>query len=161
MCGIFAAMTRSAISAQRIDRAHASLDHRGPDGRGSWVSANERWVLGHTRLSIIGLQNGQQPMSSADNRVHSVVNGEFYGYREIRRRLLEEGSQFVTDSDSEIALHLYQRRDTFASQAARDQPIYDMAKVNAALDQLLDCPDDQRISVEGGLQRIASVVVMQ
>ncbi|OBK42502.1 hypothetical protein A5657_07320 [Mycobacterium kubicae] len=52
-------------------------------------------------------------------------------------------------------------RDTFASQAAKDQPIYDMTKVNTALDQLLDCPDDQRIAVEGGLQRAASVVVMQ
>jgi asparagine synthase (glutamine-hydrolysing) len=52
-------------------------------------------------------------------------------------------------------------RDTFSSQAAKDQPIYDMEKAVAAVDQLLDCPDDQRISIEGGLQRIASVVVMQ
>ncbi len=52
-------------------------------------------------------------------------------------------------------------RDTFASQAAKDQPIYDMKKVGAALDQLLEVPDDQRIAVEGGLQRVASVVVMQ
>ncbi|MDT5256680.1 MAG: hypothetical protein QOD10_1760, partial [Mycobacterium sp.] len=52
-------------------------------------------------------------------------------------------------------------RDTFASQAAKDQPIYDMTKVSTALDHLLECPDDQRISVEGGLQRVASVIVMQ
>jgi asparagine synthase (glutamine-hydrolysing) len=52
-------------------------------------------------------------------------------------------------------------RDTFASQAATDQPIYDMKKVSMALDQLLEVPDDQRIAVEGGLQRVASVVVMQ
>jgi asparagine synthase (glutamine-hydrolysing) len=52
-------------------------------------------------------------------------------------------------------------RDTFASQAAQDQPIYDMKKVRAALDQLLECPADQRIAMEGGLQRVASVVVMQ
>ena len=52
-------------------------------------------------------------------------------------------------------------RDTFASQAAKDQPIYDMKKVSTPLDQLLECPDDQRIAVEGGLQRVASVVVMQ
>ena len=36
-----------------------------------------------------------------------------------------------------------------------------MAKVSAAVDQLLDCPDDQRIAIEGGLQMIASMVVMQ
>jgi len=59
-------------------------------------------------------------------------------------------------NDPMLAFH----RDTFASQAARDQPIYDMKKVCTALDQLLDCPDDQRIAVEGGLQRVASVIVM-
>ena len=52
-------------------------------------------------------------------------------------------------------------RDTFASQAAQDQPIYDMTKVRAALDQLLECPADQRIAMEGGLQRVASVIIMQ
>jgi asparagine synthase (glutamine-hydrolysing) len=52
-------------------------------------------------------------------------------------------------------------RDTFASQAAQDQPIYDMTKVRAALDQLLECPADQRIAWEAGLQRAASVVILQ
>ena len=52
-------------------------------------------------------------------------------------------------------------RDTFASQAAQDQPIYDMTKVRAALDRLLECPADQRIAMEGGLQRVASVIIMQ
>ena len=52
-------------------------------------------------------------------------------------------------------------RDTFASQAAKDQPIYDMKKVNAALDSLLDSADDQSIALEGSLMRVASVVVMQ
>ena len=36
-----------------------------------------------------------------------------------------------------------------------------MTKVSAALDQLLECPDDQRIAMEGGLQRVASVIIMQ
>ena len=110
MCGIFAAMTRQGLPPQRIDRALAALDHRGPDGSSSWVSADQRWTLGHTRLSIIGLNNGEQPMSSPDGKVHSVVNGEFYGYREIRNSLREKGCKFATDSDSEIALHLYQQR---------------------------------------------------
>jgi asparagine synthase (glutamine-hydrolysing) len=52
-------------------------------------------------------------------------------------------------------------RDTFASQAAQDQPIYDMTKVRAALDGLLECPADQRIALEGGLQRVASVIILQ
>jgi asparagine synthase (glutamine-hydrolysing) len=110
VCGIFAAMTRNGVAPQRIDRALASLDHRGPDGFGTWTSDDQRWTLGHTRLSIIGLNNGEQPMTSADGKVHTVVNGEFYGYREIREGLRHDGCQFATDSDSEIALHLYQQQ---------------------------------------------------
>lgn len=52
-------------------------------------------------------------------------------------------------------------RDTFASQAAKDQPIYDMKKTKGTLEQLLSCPDDQRIAAEAVVQRIASVIVMQ
>jgi asparagine synthase (glutamine-hydrolysing) len=52
-------------------------------------------------------------------------------------------------------------RDMFASRAARDQPMYDLEKAVAALDMLMSCPDDQRIAVEGVIQRIASVIVMQ
>lgn len=52
-------------------------------------------------------------------------------------------------------------RDTFSSQAANDQPIYDMKKARVALDQLLSSPADQRIAAEGVIQRIASAIVMQ
>jgi asparagine synthase (glutamine-hydrolysing) len=61
-------------------------------------------------LSIIGLNNGEQPMTSPDGAVHLVVNGEFYGYREIGARLRAGGYKFSTESDSEIALHLYDER---------------------------------------------------
>jgi asparagine synthase (glutamine-hydrolysing) len=121
MCGIFAAITRKGIEASRIDLALKSLQHRGPDGYGTWTSKNGRWTLGHTRLSIIGLNNGEQPMSSPDGIVHSVVNGEFYGYREIREELCKKGCQFATDSDSEIALHLYQDRGMQAATKLRGE----------------------------------------
>ena len=110
MCGIFASMTRRGLAPERRDAALKSLSHRGPDGNGSWTSADGLWTLGHTRLSIIGLSNGDQPMTSPDGAVHMVVNGEFYGYRAIRDRLRADGCQFATESDSEIALHLYQER---------------------------------------------------
>lgn len=121
MCGIFAAITHQGISPQRISRALQSLDHRGPDGHGTWVSKDQGWTLGHTRLSIIGLNNGEQPMSSPDNKVHSVVNGEFYGYHKIREELRHAGCQFATDSDSEIALHLYQQRGMQAAAQLRGE----------------------------------------
>jgi asparagine synthase (glutamine-hydrolysing) len=110
MCGIFAAMTTNGLAPERRDAAIKSLYHRGPDGSNTWTSNNGRWVLGHTRLSIIGLDNGEQPMSCPDAAIHSVVNGEFYGYAQIREQLRASGYQFKSDSDSEIALHLYHER---------------------------------------------------
>jgi len=121
MCGIFAAMTRRGVAPERLRNALNVLEHRGPDGAGSWMSADGCWVLGHTRLSIIGLNNGDQPMTSRDGTVHSVVNGEFYGYREIRQQLQASGCQFQSDSDSEIALHLYQQRGTQAAAQLRGE----------------------------------------
>ncbi len=110
MCGIFAAMTRHGLAPERRDAALKVLFHRGPDGSGSWTSSDGRWTLGHTRLSIIGVNNGDQPITSPDDATHIIVNGEFYGYREIRDQLRASGYQFTTDSDSEIALHLYRER---------------------------------------------------
>lgn len=121
MCGIFAAMTRRGLVPERRDAALRSLQHRGPDGSGSWTSRDGRWTLGHTRLSIIGLNNGDQPMISPDGAVHLVVNGEFYGYREIRDRLRASGYRFSTESDSEIALHLYDERGMRAASELRGE----------------------------------------
>src|SRR5215468_4574723 len=109
MCGLVGGLLRGALEPKRLDRALESLHHRGPDAVGRWVSPDRRWFLGHTRLAIIGLDNGDQPMSNGAGDVHLVVNGEFYGYRAIRERLRAEGCRLATDSDSEIALHLYLR----------------------------------------------------
>src|ERR1700755_1503810 len=84
MCGIFATMTRNGLSTERRDTALKMLEHRGPDGTGTWTSRDGQWTLGHTRLSIIGLRNGSQPMTSPDGAVHVGVNGAFYGYRQHR-----------------------------------------------------------------------------
>jgi asparagine synthase (glutamine-hydrolysing) len=67
-------------------------------------------ALGHARLSIIGLQNGDQPLTNATGDIRCVVNGEFYSYRAIRDSLRAAGARLATDSDSENALHLYERR---------------------------------------------------
>jgi asparagine synthase (glutamine-hydrolysing) len=121
MCGIFAAATRNGIAPERLAKALQVLHHRGPDGSGTWTSQDARWTLGHTRLSIIGLSNGDQPMTSPDGSVHMVVNGEFYGYRAIRDQLRAAGCRFATDSDSEIALHLYQQRGMQAMNQLRGE----------------------------------------
>ena len=121
MCGIFAAMTRHGLASDQCDHALKLLEHRGPDGTGTWTSRDGQWTLGHTRLSIIGLRNGSQPMTSPDGAIHVVVNGEFYGYRELRERLRSSGYHFTTESDSEIALHLYQERGMQAATQLRGE----------------------------------------
>lgn len=80
------------------------MELRGPDDEGVWQKNGV--ALGHRRLSIIDMNGGRQPMSSADGRITIVVNGELYGYREIRQTLSEE-YQFQTKCDSEILIPLY------------------------------------------------------
>ncbi|MGH3897711.1 MAG: asparagine synthase (glutamine-hydrolyzing) [Pseudonocardiaceae bacterium] len=110
MCGLIGALlAKPSLTRGRIAAALATIAHRGPDHTGWWCSADRRTVLGHVRLSIIGLANGNQPLASGDGEVRCVVNGELYGYRAIRSTLRAQGRHFTTDSDSEIALHLYEQ----------------------------------------------------
>ncbi|MCL2048867.1 MAG: asparagine synthase (glutamine-hydrolyzing) [Defluviitaleaceae bacterium] len=81
------------------------IKHRGPDGEGYYITP--AISLGFRRLSFFDLENGDQPMQSADGRFCVVFNGEIYNFREIRARLAELGRQFRTDSDTEVLLHLY------------------------------------------------------
>jgi asparagine synthase (glutamine-hydrolysing) len=109
MCGIVAAFSRRhPVSEAMLQQATQRLFHRGPDGQRHWISQDRRVALGHVRLSIIDLATGEQPIPSEDGRSRIVVNGEFYGYEEIRRELERSGHRLRTRSDSEIALHLYE-----------------------------------------------------
>lgn len=93
------------LSGKDFTDALRTLTHRGPDETNYIQTDNV--FLGHTRLSIIGLQNGSQPLSTEDNKIHAVVNGEIYNYRSIRQELEAKGYKFAGDSDSEVVLHLY------------------------------------------------------
>ena len=86
-----------------------AIDHRGPDGRGRHIDPTRGLAMGHTRLSIIDLEGGQQPLYDRAERRILTVNGEFYDYKRIRARLTCDGERFTTKSDSEIALYLYKR----------------------------------------------------
>ena len=108
MCGLIAAqLTTPWLTPERLAVALATIAHRGPDGVANWFAPDRLTVLGHVRLSIIGLNNGDQPIGHARGDLNLVVNGEFYGYKTIREELRAKGYRFVTESDSEIALHLY------------------------------------------------------
>lgn len=109
MCGIAAIQSRSqSVDQDRLCRAMNALRHRGPDDEGQWISQDHRVGLGHRRLSVIDLTTGSQPIANEDGSVVVVVNGEFYGFEEIRTRLEQRGHRFRTKSDSEIVVHLYE-----------------------------------------------------
>jgi asparagine synthetase B (glutamine-hydrolysing) len=109
------------ISAERLKRATNILRHRGPDSQGAWLSPDQRVGLGHARLSIIDLTTGDQPIANEDERIHIVVNGEFYDFERQRRELERRGHLFRTRSDSEIALHLYEEFGTHCVQQLRGE----------------------------------------
>jgi asparagine synthase (glutamine-hydrolysing) len=96
------------VTPEVVDGATKALHHRGPDGRRHWISSDRRVAMGHTRLSIIDLATGDQPIANEDESRRIIVNGEFYGYEAIQRELEEAGHRLRTRSDSEIALHLYE-----------------------------------------------------
>lgn len=81
-----------------------ALYHRGPDDQGIVLSRN--YGLAHTRLAIIDLENGKQPMSVKvnDNIYRIVYNGEIYNTAELRADLIEKGWRFETTSDTEVIL---------------------------------------------------------
>src|SRR2546425_515305 len=110
MCGIAGVVSpgRAAASlSARVERMCAALRHRGPDGMGTYVA--DGIALGHTRLAIIDLsESGRQPMTNEDGRLHLVVNGEIYNYRQLRTGLAARGHFFRSQSDSEVVLHLYE-----------------------------------------------------
>jgi asparagine synthase (glutamine-hydrolysing) len=110
MCGLIAALlAKPKLANRQMETALARIGHRGPDNTAYWFSSDRRMALGHVRLSIIGLVNGDQPLVNAAGDVRCIVNGEFYGYKVIRTQLVAEGVRLSTDTDSEIALHLYEK----------------------------------------------------
>jgi asparagine synthase (glutamine-hydrolysing) len=101
MCGIVA-LVGSGTRISALEEMVASLGHRGPDGRGQTALGPCR--LGHTRLSVIDIHGGAQPMSTSDGRYTIVFNGEIYNFRELRRELESRGHVFQTHSDTEVLL---------------------------------------------------------
>jgi asparagine synthase (glutamine-hydrolysing) len=122
VCGVVAIFAATGgLCAADVDRGVVALRHRGPDGVGTWASGCGRAALGHTRLAVIDLDTGDQPMHTADGRLHLVANGEFYDYERIRDELGRSGRRLLTRSDSEIALHLYDRDGIGAMQSLRGE----------------------------------------
>lgn len=107
MCGIFGVLGSGMANPQKreiLKNAISQLVHRGPDGWGLYISPAVG--LGHTRLSIIDVHEGHQPMCVAEYVIS--FNGEIYNYIELRQALENQGYTFKTRSDTEVLLTLYQ-----------------------------------------------------
>ena len=85
MCGICGFTGRRQDQKAVIEKMMKSIEHRGPDSEGSFCGGEI--TLGFRRLSIIDLEDGQQPMESADGSLHIVFNGQIYDYQELREEL--------------------------------------------------------------------------
>lgn len=111
MCGIAGFYLKETAADVRVHAAHLEqclpkMHHRGPDGRGTYLEG--RIGLGHTRLSIIDLEGGKQPMANHDRSLWITYNGEVYNFPELRHELLNKNYHFQTRSDTEVILYLYQ-----------------------------------------------------
>lgn len=108
MCGIaLIASSQPSILESIIERMTDRLQHRGPDAQACVKLPNCQ--LGHTRLSIIDLAGGSQPMTEETERYWIVFNGEIYNYRELRQNLETQGWHFRTQSDTEVLLRTFQQ----------------------------------------------------
>lgn len=101
MCGIFGLIGTPWRDSAKA--ALAALTSRGPDDQ-DLVEIGEA-TLGHTRLAIIDLVTGHQPMRSPDGRYNIVFNGEIYNFQALRTELTGLGYPFATASDTEVLLH--------------------------------------------------------
>ena len=113
MCGIcgIVGTTEHAV----IERMTLRLAHRGPDDEGVTLFPRHQLALGHRRLSVIDLSaQGHQPMCNEDGTVWLSFNGEIYNYRELKAGLDPGRHRFVSETDSEAILHLYEEHGTAA-----------------------------------------------
>lgn len=109
MCGI-AGVLAPAYGAVELESAvlkmRNALSHRGPDGVG--LFADVGIALAHTRLSVIDLIGGQQPIANEDSTIYLVANGEIYNYKSLQKDLSTRGHRLRTKSDCEVIVHLYE-----------------------------------------------------
>ena len=108
MCGIAGIITNNARNYhEELKKMTDAIAHRGPDS--SHAEFYDNAALGHRRLSIIDLsENGKQPMFSATKNECIVLNGEIYGYLDIKAQYPEY--PYRGSSDTEVMLAMYQRK---------------------------------------------------
>jgi asparagine synthase (glutamine-hydrolysing) len=105
MCGIAGCF--GGPDVETVNRMLDALPHRGPNDRGVHVQSGN--VFGHTRLSIVDVAKGHQPILVNGGRTGIICNGEIYNFRDLKQKLASK-YRFKTESDTEVILHLYQEK---------------------------------------------------
>ena len=89
----------------------SNLEHRGPDGKGTYIDQHNNFALGHNRLSIFDVsEQGKQPMQFMD-RYSITFNRAIYNFVELRNFLIAKGHHFKSQSDTEVILPPMQNGD--------------------------------------------------
>ena len=118
MCGIVGFTHKDGLARpERIAEATATLVHRGPDEQG--VHESPYCSLGATRLAILDIAGGDQPIKSPDGDSVIVFNGEIYNHMEVRAELQKLGHRFHSTCDTETVLHAFLEWDTASFQRLR------------------------------------------
>lgn len=110
MCSVSGIITNQLSLEKKenlINEMMNTLWHRGPDSKGTYIDPNI--ALGSTRLKIIGVNNGDQPIYSECNNIVLICNGEVLNYLELKKQLIALGHIFRTDTDVEVLIHLYEQ----------------------------------------------------
>jgi asparagine synthase (glutamine-hydrolysing) len=109
MCGItgIVGLGGAPLPANSVLQAMCgTLRHRGPDDLS--LHSKDGVALGNTRLAIIDVEGGRQPLFNESGSVRTVLNGEIYNFRELRHRLINAGHKFRTNCDTEVIVHAYE-----------------------------------------------------
>ncbi len=119
MCGICGKLDFSGVKVNEglVRRMTTLMEHRGPDDLGVYLNHPEKAScgLGHRRLSIIDLtEAGRQPMCNEDRSLWMVFNGEIYNFDALRKELKARGHRFVSRTDCEAILHLFEEEGAAA-----------------------------------------------
>lgn len=103
MCGI-CGFTGEILDREKLLKNMTDvITHRGPNSEGFF--STENISMGFRRLSIIDLDDGNQPLYNEDKTLVLTFNGEIYNYKELREELIAAGHEFRTDTDSEVLIH--------------------------------------------------------
>ncbi|UFS69147.1 asparagine synthase (glutamine-hydrolyzing) [Geomonas sp. RF6] len=106
MCGISGVFDSGPDREELVCRMISALQYRGPDETGLYL--DDDVALGHCRLSIVGLDDGIQPIGNETGTLWIVYNGEVFNYPELREELQKKGHLFRTGTDTEVLIHLYE-----------------------------------------------------